>query len=69
MYGMVAAILAVVLIVVVVVVVVVAVNNYLELPEFLVQIFLHEHSLLFCNSVKRDLSPSANDTEFWRGWR
>jgi len=59
----------VLVLVVVVVVVVVVVNNHLQLPEFLVKIFLLHHSLLLCNSVKRDLSPGANDTEFWRGWR
>jgi hypothetical protein len=55
--------------VLVLVLVVVVVNNHLQLPEFLVKIFLLHHSLLLCNSVKRDLSPGANDTEFWRGWR
>jgi len=61
--------LVVVVVRVVVVVVAVVINNHLQLPEFLVKIFLLQNSLLLCNSVKRDLSPSANDTEFWRGWR
>lgn len=52
-----------------VILVVVVVNNHLELPDFLVKIFLHQHSLLLCNNVKRDLSPSVKDTEFWRRWR
>lgn len=62
-YDMIVVILAVEL------VVVVAVNNHLELPDFLVQMSLHQHSLLLQNSVKRDLSPSVKDTEFWRRWR